>query len=84
MSTRVTIQKRFDWRVITEDGLLKEPRKTGPYYDEKSLNTYSGFETEEEAVQALKDFVSENDYWYSGNELTLVAVYKPIRSSISD
>ena len=84
MGMRITVQKRLYWKVVSEDGLLKEPRKYGPVYDEKTINNYQGFETEEQAVQALRDFVSENDLWYAGNELTLVAIYKPIRDRLSE
>lgn len=43
--------KRFYWKELSEDGLLKEPKGCGPYY---SLNNYNGFDTEEEAVRHFK------------------------------
>lgn len=45
----------YKWKVLTDDGLLKEPEPMGPYYDQTELNGYKGgFETVEEAEQALR------------------------------
>jgi hypothetical protein len=44
-------KSRFYWKELSEDGLLKEPRKSGPYYDEYEMNNYRGFDSREEAFK---------------------------------
>lgn len=48
------IKAYYEWRVISEDGLLK---KYSFYYNysEDSLNPYGGYETEEDAVKGLEE-----------------------------
>jgi hypothetical protein len=49
-----TLTKKYYWRDLTSDGLLREPDETGPYYSRESLNNCGcGFDTEEQAFAAL-------------------------------
>lgn len=65
---------RYEWKRLTEDGLLKEPSECGPHYDRSGVNSYGGFETEEEAVKAYEDFAKANKYGVD-SELVLVKIY---------
>jgi hypothetical protein len=57
------IKKRYFWKELTDDGLLKEPKTSGPYYDEVNLNNFGlGYESEEEAVSDLEE-KNEEDRW---------------------
>lgn len=69
---------RYEWRVLSDDGLLKEPRKTS---DEENVNYFSGndwkwyndYKTEQEANEALEQWYKECDEWDNfGELLTLV------------
>ena len=65
--------KRYVWKELSEDGLLKEPR---PKYEngcEVDLNGYRGvFETEREALNAFETFFY--DYPCQGN-FVLITLY---------
>lgn len=52
------LEKRYYWKELTEDGLLKEPNGLGPYYSTVSLNDFDGFESEEEAVEHYESIIS--------------------------
>lgn len=57
MSIKDKLEKRFYWKDLSTDGLLKEPSPTGPHYDEVELNNYCGFKTEDEALEALDRYL---------------------------
>jgi hypothetical protein len=52
--------KKFCWKVLTEDGLLKDHRPVGPYYDKTTFT--DEFDTEEEAVSQLMCWKKKNEY----------------------
>jgi hypothetical protein len=68
------ITKTYEWKIITQDGLLKTPPKFGPYYNEEDLNNYGGFDTEEEAIS---QFLVFNDRYYLNgfDDYTLICIY---------
>jgi len=68
------MKARYEWKRITEDGLLKEPSEAGPRYDRSNVNAYGGFETEEDAVKAYEEFAATNQYGVD-YELVLVKIY---------
>jgi hypothetical protein len=77
MSTKELV-KKFTWKELSGDGLLKEPETIGTYYDEIRLNGYEWFDTKEEAEAALLEFINL-DPWFSGDDYVLVEIYN-IRS----
>jgi hypothetical protein len=66
------MEKLFDWRELTEDGLLKNVPEHGPYYDRKSVG--GPFKTEEEAMEAMRLF--QQDKFLYCNDYVLVPVYR--------
>ena len=49
------VKKRYFWKVLSQDGLLKEPREVGPNSSSReSLNDCNGFDSEDEAVRHLE------------------------------
>jgi len=69
----MSITKRYYWKELTQEGLLKEPPICGPYYDEKYLNAPCGFESEDFAIAAFESFFKE--FPYSENSLILVCEF---------
>lgn len=65
------IKKVYYWKVISEDGLLKE-YEYGPYYSRETLNHWGGFDTEEEAVSRIEKLSSVPD------GLILITAYEQI------
>lgn len=66
--------KKYFWKELTNDGLLKEPKLFGPYHSEESLNNFDGHDTEAEAFEKL--FLINRYYPYEQlSNLTLIAVY---------
>ena len=61
----------FRWKELTSDGLLKEPKPIGPYYDETNVNGYDGFETRDEAIEHLKQ-IAESDPWAINDSFVLI------------
>ena len=66
------LHKYYQWKVLSEDGLLKDHKEFGPYYNQKSFN--SSYKTEEEAVNEYTKFIEENDFWVE-SEMVLIKVY---------
>jgi hypothetical protein len=64
---------RYEWREITDDGLLKQPDVIGPYYDETELNYDGGYESEEYAIEDLKRYQKTSGWTV---ELVLVKTYR--------
>lgn len=69
------MEKRYEWRELSEDGLLRKPQECGTRYDRESINGYYGFGTEEEALAAYAEFKKVHKYGVP-NELVLVTLYK--------
>lgn len=70
------MKKKYLWKEITDDGLVKEPESLGPYYSQDSWNGfYSGYDTVEEAEAKYK--YMENTYSYQvPHNMVLVTVYQ--------
>lgn len=68
------MQKRYEWRELSEDGLLRKPPECGPRYDRETINGYYGFSSEEEALEAYAAFKKAHKYGVP-NELVLVTFY---------
>jgi hypothetical protein len=67
------MEVRYEWREITDDGLLKHPDIIGPYYDETELNYDGGYESEEYAIEDLKRYQKASGWTV---ELVLVKTYR--------
>lgn len=66
--SELKLYKKYYWKELSSDGLLKDPPKIGPYYDEAELNNYvHGYDTPEEAEQ---DLLSKKDF--EGYHLILI------------
>lgn len=63
----------FEWRELTDDGLLTVPKEYGPYYDRDRLN--SSYDTEEEAIEAFVAFKKRNEF-SAPSELVLLKLYR--------
>lgn len=70
----MTLRVKYYWKELTSDGLLKEPKEAGPYYDKVSLNGWGGFDTEEEAIERLVKMKVEHEYQFT-DDYVLVKVY---------
>lgn len=73
------LRKRYYWKIISNDGLLKDPPKFGAYYDERDLNGYSGFDSEQDAIKEFMHFNSLYEYEFR-EDYTLVCIYDVIDS----
>jgi len=47
------IKKKYFWKEISGDGLIKNPKAFGPYYSTESLNCFCGFDNEKDAEDKL-------------------------------
>jgi hypothetical protein len=74
----VQMERRYEWRELTDDGLLKKPQDTGPYYDTDNVNHYGGYQTEEQAIAGLKAY-ADRTRWGSTDDMVLVAIYSTRR-----
>jgi hypothetical protein len=70
------MKKRYEWRVLTDDGLLKKPALLGPYYEQFNVNGYDGFESEDLAIAAYDRFKASHGYSVE-LEMVLVCFYSP-------
>lgn len=66
------MEKIFEWRELTEDGLLKRIEGYGPYYDRQSIG--GPFRTEEEAVEALSQCLKNKIHGFDG--YVLLTLYR--------
>ena len=64
--------KKYVWKLLSSDGLLKEVPTTGPYYDEDSITKYH--DTEAEAIAEYQRFSKVNSYGVP-DELVLLTVW---------
>jgi len=60
---------KYTWKKLSEDGLLKDIKTDDGYY---SSRTFSEYDTEEEAIQDVKDQLRYHSH--IPNELVLVKV----------
>lgn len=66
--SKLVLKTKYYWKELSEDGLLKEPPKLGPYFSPAKLNNFGcGYHSEEEACD---DLLSEP--LFEGYSLTLV------------
>lgn len=78
MKTKTT----YYWKEITEDGLVKEPKKCGRYYNEDYVNNYgSGYESKEDAIKDLITFRKKHG-WSAPGSLFLVEEYTIIEDEL--
>ena len=78
------IESRLYWKVLSDDGLLKDPEEQGPHYDRRSVNLWhigdykliDGFSFEEEAVHVLRKFVDEHDCTFNYDTLVLIKEFR--------
>ncbi len=74
----MTIRVKYEWRELTEDGLLKLPEEVGTFYESEELNCSEcgdwAFNSEEEAVARFTHL--QNKYRGSLREkYTLIKLY---------
>jgi hypothetical protein len=68
------MDKKYVWRELTDDGILKKPEAFGPYYERDETLRFGGWDTEEDAVAAYKKVY--DCYKYQVNsEFVLVCIW---------
>lgn len=73
------MKKCYEWRKLTDQGLLVEPDELGPYYDRMNVNQLDasgahGYKNEADALHALSKYLKElGDY--AAEELVLITIY---------
>lgn len=72
--TKIKMTKRFYWKEITSDGLLKSPRDVHQGNKSDSINDWLGFETEKLAIKHLKKL---DKTYRLNNTYALITVYHP-------
>lgn len=70
MNLKFKIVRKFVWKVLTEDGLLKDPVNS---WGDNLFSRYGGFENEEEAIEELERRSSE-----CHREMVLLPVYERV------
>ena len=68
------MQKRYEWRELSDSGLLLPPPECGPHYARESVNSYYGFSTEANALAAYAAFRKAHKFG-TPRELVLVTFY---------
>jgi len=68
------IKKKYYWKELTSDGLLKEPKEFGAYYNTESLNSWGGHDSEEAAIEKLIEINKRHEYEVPSS-LTLITAY---------
>lgn len=72
----------YYWKEVSNDGLLKDPSNQGPYWESENINGYSsGFETKEDAIEAMLSFHKRYNIMYE--EYTLLESYM-IKEELSE
>ena len=74
------MEKRYEWRELTDDGLLKAPKDCGPHYDRDESLPLGAWGTEEEAVAAYSEFLKKHEY-SANSELVLVCIWRRKRDA---
>lgn len=67
----IAMRKRFEWWRISEDGLLKRPPLSGPYYQQYGFDDF--YDTEEDAIKAYQDMLKRDEYYT--HRLVLLTVW---------
>ena len=66
--------KKYEWRVLGDDGLLTKPKALGPYYDKVCFNKEGvGHDSEDEAIKNAKEI--REKYPFCDAALVLVTVH---------
>jgi len=71
------IKKKYYWKELTSDGLLKEPKEFGPYYSTESLNGWGGYDSEEAAIEKLIEINKRYEHSVPSS-LTLITEYSVV------
>lgn len=66
------MKKYYCWKVLTEDGLLKDHEPFGPWYEREYFNDY--YESEEAAVAAYAEF-KKNEGGRVESRMVLITIY---------
>ena len=70
------MKSKYFWKVLSEDGLLKEPVYKSRFGYEDNLNGYyGGYDTEFEAQQAVTEAKQDASPWNFPRELILIKVF---------
>lgn len=70
------MKKRYLWKELTDDGLMKEPEPLGPYYSQDSWNGFGyGYESIEEA-EAKYEYMEKTYTYQVPYNMVLVTVYQ--------
>lgn len=69
------IVKKYRWKELTKDGLLKEPDRIKFHDGTVSLNDYDGFKNKSDAYESLKK-ISDNCLHLIPTTLTLFTEYR--------
>lgn len=67
--------KKYLWKELTKDGLLKEPEVKTPHNFTVNLNNLGGYRSEEESVKAMSEFQKAFSNYLCA-EYVLVTVYE--------
>lgn len=68
------MKMRYQWRILTDDGLLKRPEPWGPYYDENELKW--SYDSEQEAVEDYQTYLKDDGVYGVPDRLVLIKTYE--------
>lgn len=68
------MKKRYEWRELTDDGLLKYPKSCGPNYDLDETLSVGSWASEADAVSAFRAYQHKHGQ-SAPNELVLVTIW---------
>lgn len=74
------IKNTYEWKELSNDGLLKDVADEGPYYSTESLNRYGGFDSKEEAIERLEAWSKRYKFSLCSN-LVLIEFYGVIEDA---
>jgi hypothetical protein len=69
------MKTRYQWRYLTDEGLLIEPKGVPVNYCDESVNGWDGFDTKEDAV-ARVDYLRSVAPWGVPSKLVLIEQYE--------
>lgn len=69
------MKSKYFWKVLSEDGLLKEPVYKSQFGYEENLNYCGGYDTEFDAQQAVIKAKKDASPWDFPRELILIKVF---------
>jgi hypothetical protein len=70
----------YEWRVLTDDGLLTLPKDVGPTYARDNLNDGAPFDSEDAAINTFEKYLNSPSYIPSV-DYTLVKTFRVVRQS---